>query len=207
MAVGWCDPVTDKAADEANIRDEPVAKPRSGTPSGTLRMSGGADSVRTSRTTLKSETQGSGSQAFSVVSKLSYVVEQCESEFDNIFKEVLRTTAGEATITRLEPGKSYRFRVYAKNTDGGEGPKSDTVIVHAMLETPRHPTVSERWPTAPITATSIALQWRDRRHGVTSRDKGVIKRMIGDWTGAGEDSGGVSVEMAFAEYDMYELYE
>ena len=28
--------------------------------------------------------------------------------------------------------------------------------------------------------------------------------MIGDWTGAGEESGGVSVETAFAKYDRFE---
>ena len=119
---------------------------------------------------MKSDS-GRGTQAFSVASKLTYIVEECESEFDNVFKEILRTTAGEGTLTRLEPGKSYRYRVYARNADGGEGPRSETVIVHAMLETPQHPTVVQRWPTASIAATSIALQWRDRRHGVTSRDK------------------------------------
>lgn len=159
------------------------------------------DSVRSSRVSLKSDAGGKSAQAYSVASKLTYIVEQCESQFDNTFKEMLRTTAGEGTINHLEPGKSYRFRVFARNIDGGEGPKSETAIVHALLETPQAPTVVQKWPTANITATSIALQWRDRRHGVTSRDKGVIKRMIGDWTGAGEESGGVSIESAFAKYD------
>lgn len=210
VGAGWCEPQPVEggtaAADEAisvQVRSQASlgvsSRPAS---AGTARV---GDSLRNSRTSLKSDSGQGGKHAFTIASKLTYIVEECQSEFDNVFKEILRTTAGEGTVNHLEPGKSYRFRVYSRNADGGESPRSETVIVHAMLETPQHPTVVQRWPTASIAATSIALQWRDRRHGVTSRDKGVIKRMIGDWTGAGEESGGVSVEVAFGKYDKYDF--
>ena len=47
----------------------------------------------------------------------------------------------------------------------------------------------------------VVLQWKGRRDGVTSRDQGVIDRMLGDWAGVGGDDGAVSVETAFANYD------
>lgn len=207
VGAGWCDPPPASAHEDEHRDVEIQLRSRHGLAVGTRPTSAGASrqslqgSLRDSRTSVKSDCGWATKQAFTVASKLTYIVEECKSEFDNVFKEILRTSAGEGTITRLEPGKSYRFRVYARNVDGGEGLKSDSIIVHTMLETPPHPTVAHRWPSAIISATSIALQWRDRRHGVTSRDQGVIKRMIGDWTGAGEESGGVSVETAFAKYD------
>jgi hypothetical protein len=36
---------------------------------------------------------------------------------------------------------------------------------------------------------------------LSSRDKGVIERMLGDWAGVGNDDNGVSIENAFANYD------
>jgi hypothetical protein len=167
---------------------------------GTIRDDNG---LRSSRNSLKSESGGGGGGAVFVATKTTYVIERCENEFDDVFREVYRTTAGEGTINHLSPGQSYRFRVYGRNIDGGAGAPSETVIVHALLETPPAPTVISRWPSNPIGAHAIVLQWRARRHGVTSRDSGVVKRMIGDWTGVGEEEGGVSVETAFMKYDRY----
>ena len=225
MSAGWCEQPSAKTAasgEDANDVLEPdtsgvtTNRPGSATPvrqqqqrmtkTGTMKAddyntTGG---LRNSRTSLKSTEQGvsssNGAAAF-VATKTTYVIERCENEFDNIFREVYRTTAGEGTINHLSPGQSYRFRVYGRNIDGGVGAPSETVIVHALLETPPAPMVISRWPSNPVGAHAIVLQWRARRHGVTSRDSGVVKRMIGDWTGVGEEEGGVSVETAFMKYD------
>ena len=39
------------------------------------------------------------------------------------------------------PGMSYRFRVYALNADGVEGPRSESIIVHTLVEQPAAPCV------------------------------------------------------------------
>ena len=78
---------------------------------------------------------GSGSKQ----SDVTYVVEQCENEFDGSYKQVLKTGAGHGTISRLEPGSSYRFRVYSVNVAGIPGPKSEEIIVHTLIETPAAP--------------------------------------------------------------------
>lgn len=67
---------------------------------------------------------------------MTYIIEQCESELHDIFKECSKSTSGECTINRLQPGHSYRFRVYGMNVEGVKGPPSETVVVHTMLETP-----------------------------------------------------------------------
>lgn len=202
MAAGWCDPVlkTGSGGENASYNEDPdVIRTRE------IVGGKGDSSVRGSRTSLNGRTNGAADKesvgSSSISTKITYVVERCENEFDDIFKEIYRTTAGEGTINHLLPGQSYRFRVYSRNIDGGEGAPSDTVIVHALLETPQPPTVFGKSITPAIGSNSIILQWRSRRHGITSRDSGVVKRMIGDWTGVGEESGGVSVETAFAKYD------
>ena len=82
----------------------------------------------------------SSAQALARVSPdVTYVVERCEDEFRDVYKKETSTTLGQATIHRLEPGMSYRFRVYALNSDGIEGPRSDSIIVHTLVEQPATP--------------------------------------------------------------------
>ena len=129
---------------------------------------------------------------------ITYVVEQCENEFNNVYKEIVKTSAGHATISRLLPGKSYRFRVFARNADGTAGPKSPTLVVHMMLETPAAPTLANKT----VSARKVVLGWKGRSSSASTRDPQVIKKMLGDWAGShGEDDGGVSIEQAFAKYD------
>lgn len=143
---------------------------------------------------------------------VSYVVEQCESELMDIYKECTKSSVGQCTITRLEPGHTYRFRVYGVNVDGSAGPKSETVIVHTMLEPPPPPKVQGTNVVPPgvtdklyinpcVQPNKVMLKWRGRRDGVSSRDKGVVNRILGDWAGSGNDDNGVSVENAFSNYD------
>lgn len=68
----------------------------------------------------------------------------CESEIDNTYKECMRSALSQATVTRLEPGKACRFRVYAINVDNQPGAKSDSVVFHTMLETPRPPVLRSK---------------------------------------------------------------
>jgi hypothetical protein len=85
-------------------------------------------SVRGSTTSLLSPTdKGDGSG-------LVYVIERCQSELQEEYKELLRTGAGQGVIHRLEPGVSYRFRVYAVNVDGVSGPPSPSIVVHSLIE-------------------------------------------------------------------------
>ncbi|RYY68386.1 fibronectin type III domain-containing protein, partial [archaeon] len=74
---------------------------------------------------------------------LTYIIEKCENEFDDTYTEVQRTTSGSAIIHRLEPGQSYRFRVYGVNCVGIKGPPSESITVHTLLETPAAPVVSK----------------------------------------------------------------
>lgn len=128
-----------------------------------------------------------------------YVVERCESEFDDKYREVLRTTCGYGTVNHLSPGSSYRFRVYSVNAAGVMGPRSSTVLVHTLLEQPNPPSVLLK----NILPRKVTLQWHPRKHGVSTRDKQFVEKMIGDWAGThGEDDGGVSIEAAFAKYDQ-----
>ena len=52
----------------------------------------------------------------------------------------MKTSLGECSIHRLDPGQSYRFRVYAVNPSGMAGPKSGNIVVNTMVETPGAPT-------------------------------------------------------------------
>ena len=83
---------------------------------------------------------GNGGQSMTK-STITYIVEQCESEFHNMYKDCTKSTVGECTISRLEPGKTYRFRVYGINVAGERGPTSESIVVHTMLETPPCPSV------------------------------------------------------------------
>ena len=137
----------------------------------------------------------------------------------------MRTTNGQATVSRLDPGKSYRFRIYSINIDGIRGPASPAVLVHTMLETPSAPTLPSSVATAAlaagaastlssnsstpfrsgVNARSIQLSWKPRNLLTNTRDKAFVDRMLGDWTHShGENGGadaGVSIEVAFGKYD------
>ena len=82
-----------------------------------------------------------GSDQSSVKSGTTFIIEQCESEFHNTYKDCTKSTVGECTVNRLQPGHTYRFRVYGINVNGEKGPVSDSVVVHTMLETPPYPSV------------------------------------------------------------------
>ena len=124
------------------------------------------------------------------------MVEQCQSEFDRKWTVCLNTAAGHGTISRLQPGGSYRFRVRSVNKDGIAGPYSQDVIVHCMLETPTTPSPTD------IGANSITLAWKKRGENVSLRDPNTINKLLSDWAGNHDDSGGgVSIELAFAKYD------
>ena len=131
---------------------------------------------------------------------LTYVVEKCQNEFLDDYEEVLRTNAGQGIIHRLEPGVSYRFRVYAINVDNIRGPPSESIVTHTMLETPSAPMVVLK----NIGSRKVSMTWKKREQtGSSVRDKATIQKMLGDWAGShGEDDGGVSIETAFARYDI-----
>jgi Ca2+-binding EF-hand superfamily protein len=129
-----------------------------------------------------------------------YVIEKCESEFDDTYKEVLRTTSGQAMVKGLEPGQSYRFRVYSMNADGLPGPSSPSVLVHTLLETPAAPLPANN--PAAIQARSLLLSWKARNYVTNTRHKTFVENMMNDWTHAHYlNDGGVSIDMIFAKYD------
>jgi Ca2+-binding EF-hand superfamily protein len=129
-----------------------------------------------------------------------YVIEKCKSEFDDTYKEVLRTTSGQAMVKGLEPGQSYRFRVYSMNADGLPGPCSPSVLVHTLLETPAAPLPANN--PAAIQARSLFLSWKARNYVTNTRNKAFVENMMNDWTHAHYlNDGGVSIDMIFAKYD------
>jgi Ca2+-binding EF-hand superfamily protein len=160
---------------------------------------GWADTVpgRTSISqSVRTSVGGSGSKGGSKTSDLTYVVEKCENEFDGIYKECLKTSAGHGTISRLIPGSSYRFRVYSINAAGVPGPKSSDMVVHAMIETPASP------QPVNIGDRSITLHWKARGHSSSMRDPSTVNKLLCDWAGNHDSAdGGVSIELAFAKYD------
>jgi Ca2+-binding EF-hand superfamily protein len=161
-----------------------------------------AGSVRGSVTSLHTAVSGDtkrGADSSTTPSGLTYVVERCKNEFLGDYTEEVRTSAGQTVVHRLEPGVSYRFRVYAVNVDGIRGPSSPSVVVHAMLEVPSAPAVVLK----NIGSRGVSLTWKRREQTVSStRDKATVQKMLGDWAGThGEDDGGVSIETAFARYD------
>ena len=141
-------------------------------------------------------------------SKLTYVVEECKDEWSNHYTEVLRTNAGQATLTRLEPGKSYRYRVYSitedindkfgKTIPGQKGPVSQSVVVHTLLETPVAPKLTK----VGLGPRSLQMIWKARHANQSTRDKRVQDKIFNQWTGVGEEEeGAVSVELAWKRYD------
>jgi hypothetical protein len=77
-------------------------------------------------------------------SSVSYVIEQCESEFTDTYRECMKSSTGQCLISRLSPGQTYRFRVYGVNLDGVPGPKSESIVVHTMIETPAAPMLNSK---------------------------------------------------------------
>jgi hypothetical protein len=75
---------------------------------------------------------------------VSYVIEQCESEFTDTYRECMKSSTGQCLISRLSPGQTYRFRVYGVNLDGVPGPKSESIVVHTMIETPGAPILNTK---------------------------------------------------------------
>lgn len=112
--------------------------------------------------------------------------------------EVLRTTLGYGTLTRLEPGKSYRFRVNSLNADGVAGPYSPSVLVHTLVETPAAPLAPAKF----VQSRKMTLVWKARNCFTGTRNKAFTDKMLGEWAGAlGDDEGGVSIRAAFDKYD------
>eukprot|EP00595_Chromulina_sp_UTEXLB2642_P002594 CAMPEP_0196767890 /NCGR_PEP_ID=MMETSP1095-20130614/42081_1 /TAXON_ID=96789 ORGANISM="Chromulina nebulosa, Strain UTEXLB2642" /NCGR_SAMPLE_ID=MMETSP1095 /ASSEMBLY_ACC=CAM_ASM_000446 /LENGTH=929 /DNA_ID=CAMNT_0042136685 /DNA_START=1108 /DNA_END=3894 /DNA_ORIENTATION=- len=129
------------------------------------------------------------------LSTISYVVEKCENEIIGNYSIALKTNSGDGLITRLESGQSYRFRVYAVNVDGICSSKSDSIIVHTMLETPAPPVVKA------LASNSITVHWKPRVTAKSTRSKEMVDKMLVDWTGSHNEDRGVSIEAAFAKYD------
>ena len=141
----------------------------------------------------------------------------------------MKTSSGECSIHRLDPGQSYRFRVYAVNPSGMAGPKSGNIVVNTMLETPGAPTTITPFNNLIETSTQnkssstslvssyissstgarrISLLWKTINAFNSTRNKAVQKKMVGQWTGSGGDSSeGVSAEMAFQQYDRLGLMD
>ena len=155
----------------------------------------------------------SSAQALARVSAdVTYVVERCEDEFRDVYKKETSTTLGQATIHRLEPGMSYRFRVYALNTDGVEGPRSESIIVHTFVEIPATPCVVVKSLNAVYPhpeglpaeqSASMFLTWKPRSAGMSSKAPRHVQKMLGNWAGSHEDQqGGVDIQQIFAKYDV-----
>ena len=113
------------------------------------------------------------------------MVEQCESEFDDVYKEVLRTKSGQASLHRLQPGHTYRFRVRARNVEGEDSAPSASVVVHTLLETPPAPSeVSLSEGVLAVSPRQVSVCWKGRGHAVTTRDKAYVDKLLGacTWT-------------------------
>lgn len=173
-------------------------------------MAAGFTSTNANSSMRQSVSSSAGTSGKSADSKLTYVVEHCESEFNNTYKECLRTSLGQGSISRLRAGETYRFRVYALNVDGVEGPRSDTIVVHTMLETPVGLRVASQVPketSAPYFCESIlpnliSIKWKPRQESSFNREETSMQRLLGDWAGVGAEDGAISIETVFAKYDV-----
>lgn len=101
----------------------------------------------------------------------------------------------------LQPGQSYRFRVFSINADGLPGPPSPAILIHTLLETPSPPLPPANAKGA-VGARTILLQWKARNFVTNTRTESFVNKLMGDWTHAHEEKdGGVSIEAVFARYD------
>jgi Ca2+-binding EF-hand superfamily protein len=131
-----------------------------------------------------------------VTKKITYVIEQCISDIDNSYKEVLKTSSGYGIISNLQPGTSYRFRVYAMNCEGQKSSPSNSVVVHTLLITPSPPTPVD------IKPNQILLKWKPLNSQENRRSKDTIDKVLTDWASLHNlKERGVSVEAAFTKYD------
>lgn len=127
----------------------------------------------------------------------TYVISCCESELNDAYTEVLQTSKEYASIHRLEPGKSYRFRIHSLNPEGVASAPSPSIVVHTALETPAPPFEVSLEPR------QLTIGWIGRNHVfVHSKDKERVKNMLGEWAGHVEQDHAVSIEAAFAKYDV-----
>jgi len=110
----------------------------------------------------------------------------------------MRTTLGYGTLTRLDPGKSYRFRIHSLNADGVAGPPSAPVTVHTLVETPAAPVAPAKF----VNARKVTLIWKARNTFTGTRNKAFTDKMLNEWAGAlGADEAGASIRAAFDKYD------
>lgn len=98
---------------------------------------------------LDQSTSRNSKSASDSKSSVSYVIEQCESEFADTYRECMKSSVGQCLISRLSPGQTYRFRVYGVNVDGVPGPKSESIVVHTMIETPSPPVLNGKSTPVP----------------------------------------------------------
>ena len=88
--------------------------------------------------------------------------------------------------------------MYSVNAEGVAGPRSPSVVVHTLLETPPPPIAPPKY----ISSRKLLLTWKVRNHNASSRDKAVVERMLVEWAGShSEVDGGVSIEKVFQKYD------
>ena len=189
MSIGWASNVNDDNNDTTNNNNNNNNNDNTNIRESITSLNSSISNIEKKKKMMEQQLAG-----------LTYVIEKCQNEFLNEYEEVLRTNLGHGTIYRLEPGKSYRFRIYAINIDNIRGPPSDSIVVHTMLEIPLTPTIILK----NVQSKKISISWKKRiQNGSNIKDKKTIQNMLSDWAGShGEDDGGVSIETAFAKYDI-----
>lgn len=145
---------------------------------------------------MTSSRGGGGGKAKAGTAGTKYVVEQCECEEVDKWKEVWRGTGGEASIKGLEPGQGYRFRVLCIGGTGLEGPRSPDVVANTLLEAPSAPRVASA-----ITSSSVALKWEPCGFVGPAKDEKAVNRMLAEWAKAGTEDNGVNLAEVFSRYD------
>lgn len=180
--------------------------------SGPEKGGGAVGGMNSSRSSIASFTSTSSSRAGSgSVKGTHFIIQRCVNEWDDIYNEVTKTSSGSTTITLLQPGASYRFRVLCCNCDGLLSAPSPDIIVHTMLETPPAPICSLSMYSsgappvdfAAVAARQLSICWKARGDGTSTRDKSVVEKMLGKWANSHMEEG-VSVEKAFRYYDRDE---
>lgn len=134
---------------------------------------------------------------------LTYVVEKCDSEIIGQYSVAFKTNQTFGTLSRLEPSSTYRVRVYSVNVENVVGPKSKSIIIHTLPETPSPPIIHKPILATSITSDSVSLVWNtNKKKDLSSRDPKVMEDILNSWIGQkAEDDGGVNIENAFLKYD------